>query len=127
LSKEKVTENSPSDRKEQQGFVWTEPIIRDLETFIEHLADKYLDYKKNEAQADQKYFEAMVKHNRNMVVTMVLFLTAIVVGMSYLTLSGRVSGDALLFLVGTITGYVLVFIQRLVLSTKTVTSEHEEE
>jgi len=34
--------------------------------------------------------------------------------MSYLTIIGSVSGDALLFLVGTITGYVLLFIQRLV-------------
>jgi len=117
----------PSESKEQKGFVWTEPIIKDLETFIEHLADKYLDYKKNEAEADQRYFEATVKHNRNMVITMTLFLIAIVIGMSYLTLNGKVSGDALLFLVGTITGYVLVFIQRLVLSTKTVPSEQEED
>lgn len=116
-----------SENKEQKGFVWTEQAIKDVETFIEHLADKYLDYKKSEAEADQKYFEAMVKHNRNMVITLVLFLIAIVVGMSALTLRGLVSGDALLFLVGIITGYVLVFIQRLVLSTKTVTSEREED
>jgi hypothetical protein len=116
----------PSESKEQKGFVWTEQAIKDIETFIEDLADKYLAYKKSESEADQKYFEAMVKHNRNMVITLVLFLIAIVVGMSILTLRGLVSGDALLFLVGTITGYVLVFIQRLVLATKTVPSEQEE-
>src|SRR4030042_877185 len=115
-----------SENKEQKGFVWTEEAIKDVETFIEHLADKYLAYKKSEAEADQKYFEAMVKHNRNMVITLVSFLIAIVVGMSILTLKGLVSGDALLFLVGTITGYVIVFIQRLVLATKTVPSEQEE-
>jgi hypothetical protein len=68
----------------------------------------------------------MAKHNRNMVITLVLFLIAIVIGMSALTLNGKVSGDALLFLVGTITGYVLVTIQRLILSTNTTPSEHED-
>jgi len=108
----------PSESKEHKGFVWTEPIIEDLETFIEHLADKYLAYKKNEAEADQRYLEATSRHNRNLVVILVVFLIAIVLGMSYLTLNGRVSGDALLFLVGTITGYVLLFIQRLLLGTR---------
>jgi len=46
--------------------------------------------------------------------------------MSYLTLSGKVSGDALLFLVWTVTGYVIVFIQRLVFSTRNETSPNEE-
>jgi len=108
----------PSENEEQKGFVWTEQAIKDVETFIEHLADKYLTYKRNEAEADQKYLEAASKHNRNMVVTLVVFMIAIVLGMSYLTLNGKVSGDALLFLVGTITGYVLLFIRGLLMGTK---------
>jgi hypothetical protein len=105
-------------REESKGFVWTQEAVKDVEDFIEHLADKYLSYKKNEAEADQRYFEAEARHNRNMVITLVVFLSFIVLGMSYLTLSGHVSGDALLFLIGTITGYLLLFIQRLVFSGK---------
>jgi hypothetical protein len=105
----------PSDeRTETKGFVWTPEAVKDVENFIEHLADKYLSYKKNEADADQRRFEAETKHNRNMVISLIVFLSFIVLGMSYLTLSGHVSGDALLFLIGTITGYVLMFVQRLV-------------
>jgi hypothetical protein len=101
-------------RTEKKGFVWTRDAVKDVEDFIEHLADKYLTYKKNETEAEQKRFEAEARHNRNMVISLILFLTSIVLGMSYLTLSGHVSGDALLFLIGTITGYVLLFVQRLV-------------
>jgi len=118
----------PSEVKgETKGFVWTREAIKDVEEFIEHLADKYLTYKKDEAEAKKKYFEAMAKHNRNMVVALVVFLSVIVLGMSYLTLNGHVSGDALLFLIGTITGYVLLFIQRLVFAGGEIPPEEELE
>lgn len=118
----------PSEEKgETKGFVWTREAIKDVEDFIEHLADRYLTFKKNEAEAKQKYFEAIARHNRNMVIVLVVFLSVIVVGMSYLTLNGNVSGDALLFLIGTITGYVLLFIQRLVFTGRIVSAEEEPE
>jgi len=104
--------------EEPKGFVWTQEAVKDVEDFIEHIADKYLTYKKNEAEAEQRLFEAESKHNRNMVISLIVFLSFIVLGMSYLTLSGNVSGDALLFLIGTITGYLLLFIQRLVFAGK---------
>jgi uncharacterized membrane protein YjjP (DUF1212 family) len=103
---------------EPKGFVWTQEAVKDVEGFIEHIADKYLTYKKNEAEANQRLFEAESKHNRNMVISLIVFLSFIVLGMSYLTLSGHVSDDALLFLIGTITGYLLLFIQRLVFAGK---------
>jgi len=106
------------EKEKQEGFVWTPEGIKDLEGFIEHLADKYLTYKKNEAEADQKYLELMARHNRNMLLVLASFMITIVLGMSYLALEGRISGDALLFLVGTITGYVLLFIQRLLFSER---------
>ena len=133
-TEEKVTgridmkeKKKPSEEKsETKGFVWTEKAIKDVEEFIEHLADRYLTFKKNEAEAMKKYFEAMAKHNRNMVIVLVVFLSVIVVGMSYLTLNGHVSGDALLFLIGTITGYVLLFIQRLVVTRAEAPPEEVE-
>ena len=112
----------PSEKKDEtKDFVWTEEIVREVLDFVKDLANKYLTFKKNEAEAKQKKFEAKSRHNRNMVIGLVMFLSVIVLGMSYLTLNGKVSGDALLFLIGTITGYVLLFIQRLVF-----TSEEEE-
>ena len=111
-------DEQPKKKDEPKSFVWTQEAVKDVEDFIEHIADKILIYKKNEAEADQRYFEAEAKHNRSMVITLVAFLSFIVLFMSYLTLSGHVSGDALLFLIGTITGYLLLFIQRLVFSNK---------
>jgi uncharacterized membrane protein YjjP (DUF1212 family) len=108
------TEAKASKKREEESFVWTPTAIKDLEAFVEHLADKYLDYKKNETEADQKYLEASTRHNRNMVFALASFMAVIVLGMSYLSLNNRISGDALLFLIGTITGYVLLFIQRLI-------------
>ena len=123
----KETKKPSEEKGETKGFVWTREAIKDVEDFIEHLADKYLTYKKDEAEAEKKYFEAMARHNRNMVIVLVVFLSVIVLGMSYLTLKGHVSGDALLFLIGTITGYVLLFIQRLVFPSGKVSIEEEPE
>jgi len=123
----KETKKPSEEKAETKGFVWTREAIKDVEEFIEHLADKYLTYKKDEAEAEKKYFEAMAKHNRNMVIVLAVFLSVIVLGMSYLTLNGHVSGDALLFLIGTITGYVLLFIQRLVFPGGKVSIEEEPE
>ena len=47
---------------------------------------------------------------------MVLFLTAIIGLMAFLTALGKVSGDALLFLAGTVTGYIIIMIQDFILS-----------
>lgn len=119
---EEIEEVQPSEEKgKTKGFVWTPEIIKEVLDFIKDLANKYLTFKKDDAQARQRRFEARAKHNRNMVIGLLVFLSVIVVGMSFLTMNGNVSGDALLFLVGTITGYVLLFIQRLVF-----TSEEEE-
>ena len=87
------------------------------------LADKYLTYKKDEAEASTRYFETTSKHNRRMVYTLVSFLAIIVALMSVLTYWKLVSGDALLFLVGTVTGYLLLFIQRLVFPSRETGSE----
>ena len=88
---------------------------------------KYLTFKKNEAEARQKYLEASAKHNRSMTITLVVFLVAIVIGMSILTWRGSVTGDALLFLVGTIMGYVLLFIQRLVFTSGEILEDEKSE
>lgn len=79
-----------------------------------NLADKYLAYKKNEAEARRHYFESASTHNRRMIYSLLVFLVGVVSFMSCLTWFGKVSGDALLFLVGTITGYIIISVQRLV-------------
>lgn len=122
---------SPKPETQQAGFVWTPEIIRDLEKFLieflgKNLADKFLSMKKDEAEARRRYFETVSSHNRNMIYILVGFLSVIVAFMSYLTIVGPVSGDALLFLVGTITGYVLLSIQRLVFPTKEPPPTEEE-
>jgi hypothetical protein len=128
---EEVEEKKPESKTQQVGFVRTPEIIKDLEKFLTDflgtsLADKFLTYKKNEAESRRSYFETVSKHNRNMIYVLTVFLSAIVAFMSVLTIFGAVSGDALLFLVGTITGYTLLFIQRLVFPSKETPPTEEE-
>lgn len=128
----KELKKKPAPKSQQAGFVWTPKIIKDLEKFLieffgKNLADKYLTYKKNEAEMRRNYFESVSKHNRRMIYVLIIFLSAIVAFMSFLTLLGPVSGDALLFLVGTITGYVLLFIQRLVFPSEETPPTEEEQ
>ena len=107
---------APPPVGEQPSLVWTPEMVKDVEAFIENLADRYLQFKKDEAGADQRYLEETGKHNRHMAYVLTAFLAIVTGIMSLLSASGRVSGDALLFLAGTITGYVLLFIQRLILA-----------
>jgi hypothetical protein len=88
-----------------------------------NLADKYLTYKKNDAEARRHYFESVSTHNRRMIYLLIAFLTGIVAFMSVLTICEKVSGDALLFLVGTITGYIIISVQRLVFPSEEPPSE----
>ena len=118
-------------RIQQTGLIWTPEIIETLEKFLieflgTSIADKFLENKKNDAEARRSYFESVAKHNRKMIYVLICFLTGIVAFMSILTVYGRVSGDALLFLVGTITGYILLFIQRLVFPSKETPTTEEK-
>lgn len=106
-------------------FVWTPELVKEVLRDVNNLADKWITYKQNEAEAENKYMLGTTKHNRHVLITLVVFLGAIIFFMSYLTLSGRVSGDALLFLVGTVTGYLIIFIQRLIFGS-TAESVQEE-
>ena len=53
-------------------------------------------------------------HSKALAILLVVFLLIIIGVMGWLTLKGKVSGDALLFLIGTVVGYVINMIQALV-------------
>ncbi|MBI2125948.1 MAG: hypothetical protein HYU02_01335 [Thaumarchaeota archaeon] len=108
---------SDKPKEEPQKAEWTPESVENLIKLVDTLAGKYITYKQNEAEADNKYLAIATRHNRNLTVALAGFLAIITSLMAYLTLLNRVSGDALLFLVGTITGYVIMFIQRLVFGT----------
>jgi hypothetical protein len=104
-----------------------EALIRlGMEFLGTNLADKYIAYKKNDAEAKRHYFESVSTHNRRMIYTLIVFLTGIVAFMSFLSWYGKVSGDALLFLVGTITGYIIISVQRLVFPSEEPPMEETE-
>ena len=103
---------------EKKELVWTPELVEKLLDDLKDYADKFITFKQKEGEANNKYIQTITKHNRNVLYALVIFLGVIIAFMSYLTLSERVSGDALLFLVGTVTGYVIVFIQKLVFGSK---------
>jgi hypothetical protein len=118
-----LEEVEPSQSTQHAGSTWTPESVEFIlkmasELLGKNLADKFLSYQKNDADAKRFYFESVSKHNRKMIYVLTIFLGVIVAFMSLLTVFGLVSGDALLFLVGTITGYLLLFIQRLVFPSK---------
>lgn len=110
-------ETKPETGSQQSGWKRedVEALLRLAMEFLgTNLADKYLTYKKNDAESKRHYFESVSSHNRRMIYTLIVFLSGIVAFMSALTMFEKVSGDALLFLVGTITGYIIISVQRLV-------------
>lgn len=119
---EEVKEDPKEEAKTGKGNQQMGRTPKDVEALIRlgmeflgtNLADKYLAYKKNDAEARRHYFESVSTHNRKMIYLLIAFLTGIVAFMSFLTIYEKVSGDALLFLVGTITGYIIISVQRLV-------------
>lgn len=118
--------NNEEIKKQQTKSEWTPEEVERLIKLVDTLAEKYITYKHNEAQADNKYIDIISKHNRLLTAALAVFLGVIVALMSYLTVLNKVSGDALLFLVGTITGYIILFIQRLLFGTTSNRSEPED-
>ena len=112
IESRKLNANHPAEGP--QRSVQTPESLENLVKAIDPLAEKYISYKRDEAEAENKYLELASRHNTLLTIVLGIFLAAIVGLMSYLTLLNKVSGDALLFLVGTITGYIIVLIQRLV-------------
>ena len=102
---------------EKKELIWTPALVEKLLDDLKDYADKFIIFKQKEGEASHKYIHTITKHNRNVLYALVIFLGVIIAFMSYLTITERVSGDALLFLVGTVTGYVIVFIQKLVFGT----------
>jgi VIT1/CCC1 family predicted Fe2+/Mn2+ transporter len=114
------TQQNPSE-------TWTPERVENLIKLVDTLASKYVDYKKDEAEADHRWLATSTRFNSILTTILSIFLAVIVGLMSYLTLEGKVSGDALLFLAGTITGYILLFVQRLTKGLFTNGNEAEEE
>ncbi len=105
--------------QQTQANQWTPEQVESLIKLVETLASKYITYFDRKAVAEERTLRTVTKHSMILTLILASFLGVIVGLMSYLTLVGKVSGDALLFLVGTVTGYILLFIQRL---TKSVLS-----
>ena len=117
--------NEPKD-SEKKPFEWTPETIRIVLDGLEKLADKYLLFRERESTHDDKYVEITSKHDRRVIYGLLTFLSALIIGMAWLTYVEKVSGEALLFAVGIIIGYIFALIQRFIFgSQKTVTENPE--
>jgi hypothetical protein len=110
MSKGSNSNNDSRKNKEE----WNPQNLKELVDAIIPLAEKYIQYKKDESEATAKRLSAVGIHNRRLSYSLLGFMIGVVGLMTVLTWLGRVSGDALLFLVGTITGYVILMIQKLI-------------
>ena len=75
-------------------------------------ADRFLKLKEGELQHERAMDASYARSAWFVLGILMAFLAAVIALMSWLTFSGKVSGDALLFLVGTAAGYVLALVQR---------------
>jgi hypothetical protein len=122
-------EEKPNQKSQQSG--WTSENIETLlkiakELLGTNLADKWITYKKTNADLRRQHFESVSTHNRRMIYALILFLIGVIGFMSSLTWFGKVSSDALLFLVGTVTGYIILSVQRLVFPSEEPPVEEQE-
>ena len=104
---------NPSDSKDKKEE-WNLQNLKELVDAIIPLADKYIQYKKDESEGMAKRLTAVGIHNRRLSYSLLGFMLGLTGLLVVLTWVGKVSGDALLFLTGTITGYVILMIQKLV-------------
>ncbi len=97
-------------------FEWTPEMVREVTAgitgVIKEFGDRFIQLKEREFDHEARMETAMAKADWRVLGIFLGFLAFVVGLMVWLTLNGRVSGDALLFLVGTISGYVLVIVQR---------------
>jgi len=75
-------------------------------------ADRYLRLQEGKQNHEQAIERVQAESGWKVLAIMMAFLAGVIAVMSWLTFSGRVSGDALLFLVGTVAGYMLAIVQR---------------
>jgi hypothetical protein len=118
LSKEDKSEDSkePEGSDQPQENPWTPEAVESIIRLIDTLAKDYLQFRREDSDAKVKRLSSVAGHNRRLIYSLVLFLTAIIGLMAFLTALGKVSGDALLFLAGTVTGYIIIMIQDFILS-----------
>lgn len=75
-------------------------------------ADRYLKLQEGRQQHEQALERVQAESGWKVLAILMAFLAGVIAVMSWLTFTGRVSGDALLFLVGTVAGYTLAIVQR---------------
>ncbi|SRR6266571_1535412 len=106
----------PPKAPQPPPFEWTPEMVREvaagLTGVIKEFGDRYIGLKEKEFDHEARLATAQAKADWRVLGIFLGFLAFVVGLMVWLTLNGRVSGDALLFLVGTISGYVLVIVQR---------------
>jgi hypothetical protein len=103
---------------------WTpsdvDKVLKTVDVLLNGFAEKVIAFRRGESDTDIQFLQTAGKHNRWLLLALVLFLSGLVGLMSYLATKGVVTGDALLFLVGSITAYLIVLIQRLIRWTNPV-------
>src|SRR5438876_7622619 len=106
----------PKGSPQPPPFEWTPEMVHEvvagITAVIKEYGDRYIGLTEKKFDHEIRMSTAGAKADWWVLAIFLGFLAFVVGLMVWLTLVGRVSGDALLFLVGTISGYVLVIVQR---------------
>lgn len=91
---------------------WTPEMVKTILDGITPLGNRFIDLKEKEFAHKVEMEKAVSKASWWVLFVLMVFLSGIILLMSWLVSIGKVSGDALLFLVGTVAGFVLSIVQR---------------
>ncbi|NIP61471.1 MAG: hypothetical protein GWN01_05050 [Nitrosopumilaceae archaeon] len=121
--------NESPDSKDNQnkGTDWSPEKIEVLLKNLIPLADRYLNFKDNEAKHEGKFIETTAKHDRKIIAVLLGFLGFVIGALIWLTWTGKIDGTSLLFVIGLVIGYVFAIIQRFIFGSQRSVTEQPEE
>ena len=118
-------QNPKKDDQNNQG--WS---VEKLATFLSGvlpIADRYLNYRNNEAKADSEYLKTTSKHDIRVISILLTFLGVLLAALVWLTATEKISGESLLFAVGLTIGYVFALVQRFIFGSQKATGSPDPE
>ena len=117
---------SDKPKDEKKGTEWTPDKINAVFQGIDILASKYLSFRDTSTKHEVELVKTTSKHDRKIITILLIFLGAMIAGMTALTWFDKIDGAALMFAVGLTIGYVFAIITKFVFGTNNSGDETEE-
>ena len=116
--------NQPKDSG--QGTPWSDEKTKIVIDGLLKAADRYLSLREKDAEHETKYVEATSKHDRKIIVVLLIFLGSLIGALIWLTWLDKISGESLLFAIGLTIGFIFALIHRFIFGSQRTVAEESE-